>query len=498
MESLLSVVSYSAIVLSIIAGLAVAFSPPGTQDEVWDPGPWQCNLLDFGRINISTPGSRMDIAKCYKAQIFRARLTRDWNYVVSGSELIDELRRAPEDVLSIREAFADILQSDYVLGDWRPAAGVDLALIPTKLNRKLEKIMPAAVQEIGAAFEDEITSRLNGDEWTAMTVGESIMRVVCRATNRTFVGLPLCQDREYVDLNVRYAIDVFVSATMVRNVPAFLRPIVSRFFIPVRKTYARAERLMSECITERLRGAEEGADDLPDDYLQWVIDAFAPGLRNVPAVAAQILRLNLAAIHSTAVIFTFALYQLAADPDRYQEPIRREVCAELAEHGWTKTGFEHLFMLDSFLREVQRFHGVGAVSLDRKAMRDFKFSNGMIIKKGQLVTAATRATHHDPAIYADAGTFDGYRFYNPREPELSDRVTSPSVEYLTFGTGRHVCPGRFWAANEMKAMMAYMVTHYDMKMEQEGVVPAETWFGAAVIPDRTARMLIRKRSSPSM
>ena len=57
-------------------------------------------------------------------------------------------------------------------------------------------------------------------------------------------------------------------------------------------------------------------------------------------------------------------------------------------------------------------------------------------------------------------------------------------------------PGRFWAANEMKAMMAYMLTHYDMKMEHDGEVPKETWFGFAVIPDRNARMVIRKREAP--
>jgi len=45
----------------------------------------------------------------------------------------------------------------------------------------------------------------------------------------------------------------------------------------------------------------------------------------------------------------------------------------------------------------------------------------------------------------------------------------------------------------MKAMLAYMVIHYDFKMSN-GVVPPEIWHGPAVIPDPTAKMLARRRT----
>ncbi|EJD49231.1 hypothetical protein AURDEDRAFT_59797 [Auricularia subglabra TFB-10046 SS5] len=93
-----------------------------------------------------------------------------------------------------------------------------------------------------------------------MTVGESVMRVVCKTSNRAFVGLPLCRNPEYVNLNVQYAIDVVVSAMMLRNLPAFMRPFVARFLIPIRRAYTRAERLMAECITDRLHRVEDGSE----------------------------------------------------------------------------------------------------------------------------------------------------------------------------------------------------------------------------------------------
>lgn len=41
-----------------------------------------------------------------------------------------------------------------------------------------------------------------------------------------------------------------------------------------------------------------------------------------------------------------------------------------------------------------------------------------------------------------------------------------------------------------------MVTHYDMRTDPAGVVPDETWIALAVMPDRKARMLLRRRDVP--
>jgi hypothetical protein len=65
------------------------------------------------------------------------------------------------------------------------------------------------------------------------------MKVVCRASNRIFVGLPLCtwllslkyyvlifegRNSDFVDLNVQYTVDVVKTATILRMLPNFLKP----------------------------------------------------------------------------------------------------------------------------------------------------------------------------------------------------------------------------------------------------------------------------------
>ena len=45
----------------------------------------------------------------------------------------------------------------------------------------------------------------------------------------------------------------------------------------------------------------------------------------------------------------------------------------------------------------------------------------------------------------------------------------------------------------MKAMLAYMVIHYDFKMANAGVVPPELWYGPIVFPDPTVKILAKRR-----
>lgn len=80
--------------------------------------------------------------------------------------------------------------------------------------------------------------------------------------------------------------------------------------------------------------------------------------------------------------------------------------------------------------------------MSRKAMQDFTFSDGTHVKKGQLVSAASRATHFDAAIYPDPEVYDGFRFYDEHEEKtdelaLPNRLVATSFDFLTFGTGRH-------------------------------------------------------------
>lgn len=53
-------------------------------------------------------------------------------------------------------------------------------------------------------------------------------------------------------------------------------------------------------------------------------------------------------------------------------------------------------------------------------------------------------------------------------------------------------PGRFFAVNELKAMLAYVLLTYDVKTV-DGERPEQKWFAQQCVPNPTASVMFRKR-----
>jgi cytochrome P450 len=110
---------------------------------------------------------------------------------------------------------------------------------------------------------------------------------------------------------------------------------------------------------------------------------------------------------------------------------------------------------------------------------------------------------HDPEIFPDPYKFDGLRFHRLREqaesfnkPKVAGGKTSAvesaahnlfvsvSPNSLLFGYGRHACPGRFFAANEIKMIVARAVLTYDMRNAGDSQERYNQWYiGDSVRPD---------------
>ena len=93
---------------------------------------------------------------------------------------------------------------------------------------------------------------------------------------------------------------------------------------------------------------------------------------------------------------------------------------------------------------------------------DITLSDGSVLPAGFHVFVAGR--YLDPAVYANPGDFDPYRFLRAREQP--DQVNSwqhvtMSPLHMGFGYGQHACPGRFFASNEMKIAITHLLLQYD-------------------------------------
>jgi len=233
--------------------------------------------------------------------------------------------------------------------------------------------------------------------------------------------------------------------------------------------------------------------DRPNDLISWLLDEARghPKRRTVRNLALCLLNINFGAIHTTTQGLLHALYTLATNRD-YLAPLRAEVESVVASCGWTKDAIGQMVKLDSFLKESSRLKPGGGVNVLRQAVTDFTFSDGTTVPAGTLIGISLLA---EQTNYTNASAFDPFRFSRMREEAgegTKHQMVTPSPEFLSFGIGRHACPGRFFAVNEQKLIMAHILVTYDVKL-RDGVRPADEWIAVMFSPNTTAELMFRRR-----
>jgi cytochrome P450 len=104
----------------------------------------------------------------------------------------------------------------------------------------------------------------------------------------------------------------------------------------------------------------------------------------------------------------------------------------------------------------------------RRVLKGITLSNGQYIPPGVIVEVPSAAIYQDSEHYPDSETFDGFRSYKLRKggsatDNARNQFVTTNETNLTFGYGRHACPGRFFAANEIKMILARLVLDFDIK-----------------------------------
>nr|VWO96212.1 Cytochrome P450 51 [Ganoderma boninense] len=407
--------------------------------------------------------------------------------VVSGRELVEELRKRGDEELS---APGGSQESKYIFDAAVLADEYHVEVVKEKLTRKLPALLPDVIDEVRVAIKDHIVTKEDG------------------------------RNEEYLSLAVDFAVDFMKTVIVLRLFPTFLKPIVSLFYNLVKRDTARAVPFLRPIIEERQWASAELGEDWNDkpncnvqnDLLQFLLDKATSKNETVFAIAQRLLTLNFAAIHTSSNTITHALTRLAEDPELVG-PLRDEIEKSIAADGWTSPALANMWKLDSLLRETLRFHGIGLLSMGRKAMKDSDLTlrDGTHIPCGALVQAAAYAMHHDSVALGGgrADAFDAFRYARMRSGSQATtttsqdggarhrgarhQFTSTSPEYVAFGHGAHACPGRYFASNELKAVLAYIVLNYDLRLGGDGVRAPDVFAALAALPAPTTRVLFRPR-----
>ncbi|KAJ7454170.1 cytochrome P450 [Mycena latifolia] len=444
----------------------------------------------------------------YRDGVFRVPTLFRWDYVACGAQRVAEIVSAPDHILSFVEGADDNIQTKYTIGREAKNGHVFAVAIRGSLTRNLGRCFPEVRDEIVHAFDDVLL--LEDNEWKEIKVSPSLMQVVARTSNRLFVGLPLCREKEYLELAINHTISVVTRGQIIALLPGLLKPILGPLISARKSSLRQGLKFLGPLIDERLeQELEHGRDwpDKPNDLISWLLENVEGQDRTTPSLTVRILGANMAAIHTSSMALTAALYDLTTYPVHIL-PMREEAERVISEEGWSKAALSKMHKIDSFLRESQRLAGGGdAISLKRKvvAKDGFTFSDGTKIPYGSFLGVPGLEIQYDPDNYENPATFDGFRFSRLRD-ECTDQNSSErhtmfnrhmvttAQDHVVFGHGQHACPGRFFAATELKAMLAHILMNYDVKATKEGIRPADLTFGTMTVPNLRGTIMIRKRA----
>ncbi|KAH8599968.1 putative cytochrome P450 [Bisporella sp. PMI_857] len=416
--------------------------------------------------------------------------------VILPAKYVDEIKAMPDNVVNFLEDINDRFLGEYTKM-LAPGGIHDETLtytIKNDLTKNIGNIMGELQEEIAYAFSENIGECKN---WTEIYPHRAIMRMVALVSGRIFAGPALNRNEEYLHSIVHFSIEGFPIIDAMRKYPKFLRPLAQLWVKECQKPIQHIktmERLLKPVIEERQRTGEE-----PQDMLTWIMNnSPAEKSRNLAWQAQYQLQIATAAMHTTSITMTQIWLDLAGHPE-YAPILREEILQVLSEEPsgtLTRTSVPKLKKLDSFIKESQRINPFSSTGFSRKLKTTVTFHDGLTLPSSTTVTFPVSCISMDPTIYPSPEEFDGLRFWRLREnkgEESKWQYTTTGKECLNWGHGVHACPGRFFAANEIKIIMIYLLMNYEVKMPDGAGRPKNLWTEGGMVPDASKAILVRAR-----
>ncbi len=303
--------------------------------------------------------------------------------------------------------------------------GEPLEVLTKNMAAQLREILPGAAPQ----------------EWGERDLYRLIWDVVFRAGTESLFGRGVTTD------------------ALARNFEVFDRQFpVMAAGLP-RRLVRDGERALDALANSRLTGT---------DCSQWIRDR-QPYLEAMPADERGYARIPvLWAIHANTIPACFwSLYNLLRTP-RALQAIRAELDGLSAEarRALDPDTLDGLRMLDSAVRESLRLSS-GSLTV-REVLEPFTLETGSgahCLRAGDRVCLAPFVTHRDPEIFEDPLTYRFDRFYAPTgRKQFYKRGQRVPLPLMPFGAGVSMCPGRFFAMNEIKLFVAMAVSQWNIEL----------------------------------
>ncbi|GBC24073.2 cytochrome P450 [Rhizophagus irregularis DAOM 181602=DAOM 197198] len=240
-------------------------------------------------------------------------------------------------------------------------------------------------------------------------------------------------------------------------------------------------------VRKRLQEKEKYGDSWkrPDDHLQDLMEEHDPNNISCPYLLDRIYLIIFASIHTTAIAITNVILSLASRPEYMQELYEEQLKVHKETNVNGIIPFEALSdmkKLDSFIRETLRL-SVNVAGIDHLVKKDYTFSNGLQIPKNCITSIYIDDVYRD-----EPKSFEPFRHL---DINIASKVTK---NFLTFGNGKHACPGRQLAVNNIKFFMHNVILKYNFRTVSSKIEESRgTGFTALPVETSTAGVIFEKR-----
>ncbi|KAL1856865.1 hypothetical protein Daus18300_010628 [Diaporthe australafricana] len=353
--------------------------------------------------------------------------------VIIPSQCVEELKNIPDTQISATGNMATRFSTSLAeSGDLSKELA---ASVKYDLPRAVDDFFPDLQEEIQDAADRSLPS---SETWERAEVQQDLVQIVGRVIGRIMVGAPLNRNSAWLNASIDHAIAVIMFSFWLRQFPDLLRPYIAPF-MPYKRRLERSKRVIAASVRPLIAqhsSRKTGIQAPPESgrLVRWLLERYEP--KESPLVSSHIVKdhntLCFAAIHGPNFLLVQALIDLASYP-QYVTPLRKEIDRELTSapfEEWTRETVERLEFLDAFCKESSR-------------------------------------TNPQSVYIEDPGSFYPERWMRDRSnphPDANFKFGSATLDSLTFGLGRHACPGRSLGTAMVKSILAYIVSRWDVRL----------------------------------
>ncbi|CAB4490157.1 unnamed protein product [Rhizophagus irregularis] len=425
-----------------------------------------------------------------------------WGQVrtIVGKEYSQEIL-SRDDAFNFGKAFFEIIPYDLLL---KHMGLVNMLNMPKLLKEhifcKLNFYSERMQKCLHSATQKYIDSNVHDDPKVFDNMYFLIIKIISTPVANVFIGEEESKNEEVVTTFAEFTSDLSALIKIPPFLNFFYPGLLNRILVssglynPAIKHRNILIKYIKNQVCKRLQEKAKYGDSWkrPDDLLQDIIEQEnIDDLNNVNylSLADKLLLFLFASIHTTSNGCANALMDLASRPQYMQELYEEqlEVHKEADENGLLPfEALDNMKKLDSFIRESLRLTG-HILALDHSVLKDYTFSNGLQLPKDHIVKIYVDDIYQDELLQGpNPKSFEPFRHVDTNVP-----ASKIGKNFMLFGGGKHACPGRHFAINEIKFFLHNIILKYNI-CTKSGKIEGRRMYGPTAYPSSSG-IIIEKR-----